>query len=49
MKFFGWAKTSGGKMATELDYVAMPDNAQNLVREFWKADIKDTNGKSIWK
>jgi len=49
LKFFDWAYVNGGKMAADLDYVAMPDKVQNLVRDAWKADIKDASGKVIWK
>jgi phosphate transport system substrate-binding protein len=36
-------------MASELDYVAMPDKVQKLVRAAWKAEIKDSKGNAIWK
>ncbi len=49
LKFFDWAYTNGGKMAADLDYVPMPDKVQNLVRDAWKANIKDANGSAIWK
>jgi phosphate transport system substrate-binding protein len=49
LKFFDRAYTSGGQMATELDYVPMPDNVQKLVRSAWKTEIKDASGKPIWK
>jgi phosphate transport system substrate-binding protein len=49
LNFFDWAYSSGGKLAAELDYVPMPDEVQNLVRNAWKAEVKDSGGKSIWK
>jgi phosphate transport system substrate-binding protein len=48
LKFFDWAFKSGGAMAAELDYVAMPDSVIKLIEETWKKDLKDTSGKSIW-
>lgn len=48
LKFFDWAYKSGGKMATELEYVAMPAEVIKLVQDSWKAQIKDSSGKAIW-
>ena len=36
LKFFDWAFTSGDKLADDLDYVALPINVKNKVREDWK-------------
>ncbi|MDO8414368.1 MAG: phosphate ABC transporter substrate-binding protein PstS, partial [Gallionellaceae bacterium] len=49
LKFFDWAYSNGAKMAEALDYVPMPDKVQQLVRAAWKNQIKDSNGKGIWK
>lgn len=49
LSFFEWAYSNGNEMAAALDYVPMPEQVQKLVRAAWKAEIKDTNGKSIWK
>jgi phosphate transport system substrate-binding protein len=47
LKFFEWAYTANGdKMATELDYVSLPDSLKALVRKQW-ADIKDAGGKPV--
>jgi phosphate transport system substrate-binding protein len=46
LKFFGWAYANGDKMATDLDYVALPEAVKNLVRKQW-GDIKDASGKAI--
>ncbi len=48
LKFFEWAYRNGDKMATELDYVPMPDNVVKLVEASWKKDIKDASGKVVW-
>lgn len=49
LSFFDWAYSNGNEMASALDYVPMPANVQNLVRATWKKEIKDTDGKAIWK
>jgi phosphate transport system substrate-binding protein len=49
LKFFDWAYANGAKMATDLDYVPLPEKVQNLVRANWKAQIKDAAGKPVWK
>jgi phosphate transport system substrate-binding protein len=47
LKFFEWAYKNGDKMASELDYVPMPDAVVNLVQSNWK-QIKDGSGKSVY-
>jgi phosphate transport system substrate-binding protein len=49
LKFFDWAFKNGGKSATEMDYVPMPDKVVKLVSDMWKAEIKTANGQAIWK
>ena len=46
LKFFEWAYASGDKMATELEYVTLPDPVKALVRKQW-GEIKDGAGKSV--
>ena len=48
MKFFDWALKNGQKMATELDYVPMPDAVTKLIGESWKTQVKDASGKPLW-
>jgi phosphate transport system substrate-binding protein len=43
LKFFTWAYEKGDNMASDLDYVPMPDNVVKLVEEKWK-DIKGPDG-----
>lgn len=40
LKFFDWAYKNGGKMASDLDYVPLPDGLVKQVRATWKAQIK---------
>ena len=48
LKFFDWALKNGQKLATDLDYVPMPDSVAKLVADAWKAQIKDGAGKTLW-
>lgn len=47
LKFFDWAFNNGDKMASELEYVPLPDTVKNLVRAQWVGNIKDASGKAI--
>ncbi len=49
LKFFDWAYTHGGKLASDLDYVPLPENVQNLIRKAWTSQIRDTSGSSLMK
>ena len=49
LKFFDWAYTNGDKMAADLDYVPLPANVVTMVRDAWKAQVKDAAGKAVWK
>lgn len=46
LKFFDWAYKNGGKLASDLDYVALPDAVAGKVRDAWK-DVKDKSGKPL--
>jgi phosphate transport system substrate-binding protein len=48
LKFFAWSYSKGGKMAEELDYVAMPVNVVKDIEGSWSADIKDASGKPLY-
>jgi len=49
LKFFDWAFTNGDKLASDLDYVPLPATLKTQIRAAWKAQIKDTSGKALWK
>jgi phosphate transport system substrate-binding protein len=49
LKFFDWAFKNGDKLASDLDYVAIPTNVVNLIQDAWKANLKDQNGAPVWK
>ncbi|MCW7540789.1 phosphate ABC transporter substrate-binding protein PstS [Aquabacterium sp. A7-Y] len=46
LKFFDWAYGSGDKMASDLEYVPLPDSVKALVRKQW-GEIKDSSGKVV--
>ncbi|MBF5096399.1 phosphate ABC transporter substrate-binding protein PstS [Azospirillum sp. INR13] len=47
LKFFDWAYKNGAKMATDLDYVPMPEAVVSLVEKTWTQSIQ-ADGKPIW-
>ena len=46
LKFFDWAYTSGDATASALDYVAMPQSVEAVIRKSW-AEIQDGAGQPI--
>ena len=46
LKFFDWAYKNGDKLATDLDYVPLPDNVVELIHQEWK-DVKGKDGKPV--
>ena len=48
LKFFDWAYKNGAAMATELEYVPMPDAVVKQIQGEWKAKIKDGSGKALY-
>ncbi|MDO8292787.1 MAG: phosphate ABC transporter substrate-binding protein PstS [Gallionella sp.] len=47
LKFFDWTYAKGGKLASDLDYVPLPENVVKLIRAAWKTQIKDATGKAL--
>jgi phosphate transport system substrate-binding protein len=47
LNFFDWSYTNGSTMADELHYVAMPESVTEIVRESWKKNISNSDGKPI--
>jgi phosphate transport system substrate-binding protein len=39
-KFFDWAYTNGGQIASSLEYIPLPKTVQDSVRAAWKSKIK---------
>jgi phosphate transport system substrate-binding protein len=49
LKFFDWAYRNGDQIATNLNYVPLPDSVADLVRKAWKDQIKSRTGMPVWK
>jgi phosphate transport system substrate-binding protein len=47
LKFFEWSYKNGDQMASELDYIPMPDAVVGQIQSVWK-QIKDTSGKALY-
>ena len=45
-KFFDWAYTKGDQIASELDYVAMPDSVVANIQKAW-SKVTDKDGKPV--
>lgn len=45
-KFFTWAFKSGDKIASELDYVPLPDSVVGAIEKAW-GQVKDASGKPV--
>jgi phosphate transport system substrate-binding protein len=46
LSFFKWAYAKGDTMASDLDYVPLPDATVKLIENAWKT-VKTTDGKAI--
>ena len=47
LKFFDWAYANGDQMASELNYVPMPDSVVQMVHKLWAGSITDGSGKPV--
>jgi phosphate transport system substrate-binding protein len=45
-KFFTWAYKNGDKIASDLDYVPLPDSVIGAVEKSW-AQVTDASGKAV--
>jgi len=48
LRFFEWSFQNGDQMASELDYVPMPDAVVKMIQAEWKTKIKDESGKAVY-
>jgi phosphate transport system substrate-binding protein len=48
LKFFDWAYEHGDDLATELDYVPMPDSVVKSIEATWAKDVVGADGKPIY-
>ena len=49
MKFFSWALRQGGQSATDLDYVALPASAVELIEKNWAEQVRSAAGEAVWQ
>jgi phosphate transport system substrate-binding protein len=49
LKFFDWAYANGDKLASDLDYVPLPDSLVKMIHTAWETQIKNAAGKAVWK
>jgi phosphate transport system substrate-binding protein len=49
LKFFDWAYKNGDKLASDLDYVPLPDKVVEQIHASWAKDLKDKSGSSLFK
>ncbi len=47
LKYFEWSYKNGGKVAEDLDYVALPDGLIKLIHAAW-GTLKDASGKPVY-
>jgi len=47
LKFFDWAYKNGAKLASDLEYVPLPEALVKLIHASW-SNIKDATGKPVW-
>jgi phosphate transport system substrate-binding protein len=47
LKFFSFGFSDGDKMAENLDYVPLPDNAVKMIRDHWSASLKGKDGSAV--
>jgi phosphate transport system substrate-binding protein len=48
IKFFEWSFKNGDKLASDLDYVPLPDSLVSLISTTLSSNVKDASGKQIW-
>lgn len=48
LDFFDWAYTNGQEDALSLQYVPLPSEVIEKIKQQWKSQIKDTAGNTVW-
>ncbi|MBI4082420.1 MAG: phosphate ABC transporter substrate-binding protein PstS [Candidatus Lambdaproteobacteria bacterium] len=49
LKFFAWCYENGDEMAKKLDYVPLPGNVVQLIRQHWQANLRGGDGNVVWR
>ncbi len=48
MKFFDWAFKNGADAARRLEYIPLPSQVHDAIRQAWKTQVKTPSGEAIW-
>jgi len=48
LRFFDWSFKNGNRMASDLDYVPLPDAVVKLIQSQWKSTLRDPAGKPVY-
>ena len=48
LSFFDWAYAHGDQLASQLDYVPLPDSVVDLIQKAWASQVKAAAGSPIW-
>ena len=48
LNFFAWAYKNGDALASDLDYVPMPDNVVKTIEQTWAKEVKGADGKPVY-
>jgi phosphate transport system substrate-binding protein len=48
LRFFDWAYAHGGQIAEDLEYLPLPAEVQDAVRQAWKDNVKGADGKPVF-
>lgn len=48
MRFFDWAFRNGAQIATQLEYIPLPESVTDVVRRNWAQRIRTPAGGAVW-
>jgi phosphate transport system substrate-binding protein len=48
MRFFDWAFKGGDQAASALQYIPLPDEVAERVRQVWASEVKGPDGQPVW-
>jgi len=48
MRFFDWAFRNGAQIATQLEYIPLPESVTNVIRANWARQVRTPTGGAIW-
>jgi phosphate transport system substrate-binding protein len=48
IKFFDWGYKNGDSVASQLEYIPLPDAVKSSVRDAWHSEVKGPDGRPIF-